>query len=70
MQQVCVHPFLAIGDKHEQYAEACKAFGQPNLNLHDVQHSGKLVALSHLLVECGLGTLSMLYQTVCNRYSE
>ncbi|XP_011621494.1 TATA-binding protein-associated factor BTAF1 isoform X1 [Amborella trichopoda] len=58
--KLCSHPLLVLGEKPSDsllhmVSEVISGGGDITSNLHDLQHSPKLVALKEILEECGIG---------------
>ena len=54
LRKVCNHPKLVLDSK--QYQSLIRDYAFDDLELNDVNHSGKLPALKELLLQCGIGT--------------
>lgn len=55
LQKLCNHPALYLTPNHPLYADIIADLLQRRQQLEDVEHSGKLVALQQLLLDCGFG---------------
>ncbi|XP_066919452.1 TATA-binding protein-associated factor 172-like [Clytia hemisphaerica] len=55
LRKVCNHPSLVLTKSHPEYDTVIEDLRCEKSSLNDVQHSGKLVALKQLLLDCGIG---------------
>ncbi len=56
LKKVVNHPLLVMKRDHPKYAQIQTHLHATRSSLSDYRHSGKLVALRELLLECGIGT--------------
>lgn len=54
LRKVVNHPSLVLTPDHPKWGQLSNEFAQSGLN--DIRHSGKLLALRELLLECGIGS--------------
>ena len=55
IRKLCNHPCTLLTSAHPQYDTLMKSFNLDENSLKSVEHSGKLLALEELLLECGIG---------------
>lgn len=55
LRKVCNHPSLVLTPSHPEYDVVTQNLRQSKTPLSDLQHSGKLMALKQLLLDCGIG---------------
>ncbi|KAH3902210.1 DNA-binding ATPase SCDLUD_002025 [Saccharomycodes ludwigii] len=55
MRKLCNHPSLILSPTHPQFAQVQEYLHQTHVDLHDIVHAPKLMALRNLLLECGIG---------------
>lgn len=58
LKKVCSYPALVVTPDHPKFADVEAYLKSLNSDLHDIQHTAKLVALRQLLLDCGLGLIS------------
>eukprot|EP01134_Creolimax_fragrantissima_P003326 CFRG3326T1 len=51
LRKLCTHPALVLNPSHPQWREML----EKKLDLHDIEHGPKLIALKQLLQDCGIG---------------
>ncbi|KAG5519323.1 hypothetical protein PMAC_001948 [Pneumocystis sp. 'macacae'] len=54
MRKLCNSPALVLNKKHPQYEKINMQLQKQNLNIYDIEHSPKLMALHNLLLDCGI----------------
>ncbi|KAG4302539.1 hypothetical protein PCANB_001114 [Pneumocystis canis] len=54
MRKLCNSPALVLSKKHPQYEKINLQLQKQNSNIHDIEHSPKLMALRNLLLDCGI----------------
>ena len=59
LKKVVNHPMLVMKREHPKYTQIQTHLNATRSSLNDYRHSGKLVALRELLLECGIGTNSI-----------
>jgi TATA-binding protein-associated factor len=57
MRKLCNHPSLVLTPNHPQYEEVTRYLKKSHMNLEDIEHAPKLLALKNLLKECGIGLI-------------
>lgn len=57
MRKLCNHPSLVLTPKHPQFEEVLNYLKRYNMELDDIEHAPKLLALKNLLKECGIGLI-------------
>lgn len=57
MRKLCNHPSLVLTEKHPQFKEVTAYLKKYNMELDDIEHAPKLLALKNLLKECGIGLI-------------
>ncbi|OWB58497.1 hypothetical protein B5S28_g4536 [[Candida] boidinii] len=55
MRKLCNHPALVITPKHPQFQDVTRYLKNYNMDIRDIHHAPKLIALKNLLLECGIG---------------
>jgi len=55
LRKVCNHPSLVVTPSHPEVHNIINYIDQSKTSLNDIQHSGKLLALKQLLLDCGIG---------------
>lgn len=55
LRKVCNHPSLVLTKSHPEYESVSEKLKIEKSSMIDIQHSGKLVALKQLLLDCGIG---------------
>lgn len=55
LRKVCNHPSLVLTSAHPEYQTVKANLQVQKSSLQDIQHSGKLIALKQLLLDCGIG---------------
>ncbi|QPG72722.1 hypothetical protein FOA43_000023 [Brettanomyces nanus] len=55
MRKLCNSPALVLTPKHPQYKEVTAYLHRYNMDINDIHHAPKLMALKNLLKECGIG---------------
>ncbi len=55
LRKVVNHPSLVLKPDHPKYRKILNELSTANVHLNDIKHSGKLLALKDLLLECGIG---------------
>ena len=58
LRKVVNHPQLVLKPDHPKWAKIQAELKASNSSMHELKHSGKLVALRELLMECGIGLSS------------
>ncbi|VEU21412.1 DEKNAAC102618 [Brettanomyces naardenensis] len=58
MRKLCNSPALVVTPKHPQYKEVKAYLHKYNMDIRDIHHAPKLMALKNLLKECGIGLSS------------
>lgn len=58
LKKVVNHPLLVLKKDHPKYSQIQSHLSATRSSLNDYKHSGKLVALRELLLECGIGNSS------------
>jgi TATA-binding protein-associated factor len=56
LRKVVNHPSLVLKPDHPKWAKIQAELKASNTNMTDIRHSGKLIALRDLLMECGIGS--------------
>lgn len=58
LKKVVNHPLLVLKKDHPKWSQIMSHLHATKSSLHDYKHSGKLLALRELLLECGIGNNS------------
>jgi TATA-binding protein-associated factor len=58
LRKVVNHPSLVLKPDHPKWAQIQAQLHSTGTSINDIKHSGKLVALRELLMECGIGLAS------------
>jgi TATA-binding protein-associated factor len=58
LRKVVNHPSLVLKPEHPRWSRVQSELKQTNMSMNDYRHSGKLMALRELLMECGIGLSS------------
>ena len=58
LRKVVNHPSLVLKTDHPKWSKIQSELKSSNTSINDIKHSGKLMALRELLMECGIGLSS------------
>ena len=62
LRKVVNHPSLVLKADHPKWSKIQSELKSSNTNINDIKHSGKLLALRELLMECGIGLSSNIQE--------
>ena len=62
LRKVVNHPSLVLKADHPKWSKIQSELKSSNANINDIKHSGKLLALQELLMECGIGLSSNIQE--------